>query len=294
MIAPVGETAAPNGVAGEASTDSLDRSRWVGRAEEMRLGEQPEGADNASDETSDTGTEQGQDGNAAPAGERPRSSRRRRGGRNRRRSSAGVDASAEPKDGTGDEAGSAEGASDPTADPMPAQPHDRQTAHEGPIEAVSKPREHRPERRTREDAVVSQGESARAEPRPDGSSAEASMPSERTAPFVHEAPAGEPTPPIRHEAPASEPTAPIRHEAPANEPTPAIKHEAPASEPTAPPRTPADSSAGAGAHQHASEGVQRETNASADTDNRSTPRSEPDAPSPAAAAASDPSDPKSA
>ncbi|WP_296700616.1 ribonuclease E [Thiocapsa sp. UBA6158] len=319
MIAPVGETAGPRpaarpssdetaaqtGAAGETSSDSIERKGPTERAEEARLGAQSEGAENASDETSDTGTEPGQDGNAAPAGERPRSSRRRRGGRNRRRSSAGVDASAETKEGTGDEAGSAEGASNPTADQMPPQPHDRQPAHEGPIEATSKPREFRPERRMREDAVVSQGENARAEPRPDGSSAEASMPSERTTPIVHEAPAGEPTAPIRHEAAASEPTAPIRHEAPASEPTSPIKHQTQASEPTttmprpapvaetAPPQ-PADSPAGAGAHHPASEGFRRETNASADTDDRSTPRPEPVAPAPAAAADSgaDPIEPK--
>jgi ribonuclease E len=184
--------------------------------------------------------------------------------------------SAETKEGTGDEAGSAEGASNPTADQMPGQPQDRQPAHEGPIEAASKPREHRPERRIREDAVVSQGESARAEPRPDGSSAEASTTSERIAPIVHEAPASEPTAPSRQEASASEPTATMPRPAPGAE---------------AAPPAPADSSAGAGAHQHASEGVRRETNASADTDDRSTPRPEPVAP--AVAAASDPVEPKS-
>jgi ribonuclease E len=176
---------------------------------------------------------------------------------------------------------------------MPGQPQDRQPAHEGPIEAASKPCEHRPERRIREDAVVSQGESARAEPRPDGSSAEASMTSERTAPIVHEAPASEPTAPSRHEATASEPTAPSRHEATASEPTATMPRPAPVAE-AAPPR-PADSSVGAGAHQHASEGGRRETKASADTDGRPTPRPEPVMPAPVAAVDSgaDPIEPKS-
>ena len=294
MIAPVGETAgtqpasrpssdehaAQNGATGDTSTDSIEGKRPTERAEEARLGVRSEGAENAPDETSDTDTEQAQDGNAAPAGERPRSSRRRRGGRNRRRSSAGVDTSAETREGAGDESGSAEGASNPTADHMPGQPQDRQPAHEGPIEAASKPCEHRPERRIREDAVVSQGESARAEPRPDGSSAEASMTSERTAPIVHEAPASEPTAPSRHEATASEPTATMPRPAPVAE--------------AAPPR-PADSSVGAGAHQHASEGGRRETKASADTDGRPTPRPEPVMPAPVAAVDSgaDPIEPKS-
>ncbi|HSO84523.1 hypothetical protein [Thiocapsa sp.] len=188
---------------------------------------------------------------------------------------------------------------------MPPQPHDRQPAHEGPIEAVSKPREHRSERRMREVPVVAQGENAREEARPDGSSAEASMPRERTAPIVHEAPASEPSAPRRQEASAIEPTAPVKHEAQASEPTSPIKHETQASEPTttmprpapvaetAPPR-PADSSAGADAHHHASEGVRREINASSDTDDRSTARPEPVAPAPAAAADSgaDPIEPK--
>ncbi|RKT45750.1 ribonuclease E [Thiocapsa rosea] len=231
MIAPVGETAVQNGGAGATSTDSIDRGRPAGRAEDARLGEQPEGTDNASDDTSDPGAEPGQDGNAAPGGERPRSSRRRRGGRNRRRSSAG----AETKEGAGDEGGSTEGASGPTADQMPPQPHDRQPAHAESTETDPKPREHRPDRRVREGAVVAQGESTRAEPRPDGdSSTEASMPSEPTTPIKHEAPASEPTAPIKHEAPSSEPTAPIKHEAPSSEPTAPIKHEAPSSEPTAP------------------------------------------------------------
>lgn len=313
MIAPVGEAAVQTGGAGTAATDSIDRGRPAGRVEEAHLGEQPEGTDNASDDTSDTGSEPGQDGNAAPAGERPRSSRRRRGGRNRRRSSAGTEA----KDGAGDEGGSTEGASDPTADQIPPQSYDRQPAHEGSIEADSKPREHRADRRVREGTVVSQDENPRAEPRPDGSSAEASMPSERntamkqdaesSAPINHEAPASEPSAQVKHEAPASEPSAPVKHEVPASEPAAPIKHEAPASEPTATlprqapvaetaqPRTPADPSAGAGAHRDGTEGVQNERNASAGTDDRSPPRSEPVAPAPAAAAgmASDPIEPKS-
>ncbi|SDW18621.1 ribonuclease E [Thiocapsa roseopersicina] len=290
MIAPVGETAVQNGGAGTASTDSIDRGRPAGRAEEAHLGEHPEGTDNASDDTSDTGTEPGQDGNAAPAGERPRSSRRRRGGRNRRRSSAGSEA----KEGAADEGGSTEGASDPTADPMPPQPHDRPAAHAGSIEAASTPREHRPDRHVREGAVVSQGESTRKEPRPDGSSAEATMPSERTAPIVHEAPAGEPTAPIKHEAPISEPTAPVKHEAPASEPTATTPREAPVAE-TAQPRTPADPPVGAGAHRDGTEGVQSERSASAGTDDRSPPQPEPVAPTPAGGAAttSEPIEPKS-
>ncbi|MFB1488520.1 MULTISPECIES: ribonuclease E [unclassified Thiocapsa] len=316
MIAPVGETVARNGGAGAASTDSIDRRRTTERAQEARLDEQPEGADKALDETSETGAEQAQDGSAAPAGERPRSSRRRRGGRNRRRSSAGT----ETKEGTGDEGGSTEGASDPTADQVPPQPNDRQPAHEGSIEPVSPPPEHRPDPRVREGAVVVQGESNRSEPRPDGSSVEASMPSESTAPIRHETPASESTAPIQHETPASEPTAPIRHETPASEPTAPIRHETPASESTAPirhetpaseptvrmprpapvdetvqPRTPAEESAGAGAQRHGLEAVQRDSDALTVTDDRSPPRPEPVAPEAALAVGpvSDPIEPKS-
>jgi ribonuclease E len=117
------------------------------------------------------------------------------------------------------------------------------------------------------------------------------MPSERNTAMKQDA---ESNAPINHEAPASEPSAPVKHEAPASEPTTTLPRQAPVAE-TAQPRTPADPSAGAGAHRDGTEGVQNERNASAGTDDRSPPRSEPVAPAPAAAAgmASDPIEPKS-
>ncbi|CRI66565.1 hypothetical protein THIOKS12940021 [Thiocapsa sp. KS1] len=242
-----------------------------------------EAVDTSSDESSEDTLDQGQDGEAPPTGERPRSSRRRRGGRNRRRSSANAE--------TRDETGSADGASDTAAEPATEQLQDRKPGHDGAVEPASTPREHRYERPADNGSSALHGESRYAEPQSVGSSIETSAPSERT-------------PPTLHDATASEPSAPITHAAPASEPPIMMPRPTPVAEPSQP-STPSDLATASDTHRHGSESGYREgrvtegngpeNNPLASTEAGSLPSSEHFSPAPAAAAAptSDPVEPRS-
>jgi ribonuclease E len=297
MIAPVSapfvpgpsvaERTAETGVPSAPSTDENDGGRPTDRTEAARLLDQAEAVDTSSDESSEDTLDQGQDGEAQPTGERPRSSRRRRGGRNRRRSSVNAE--------TQDETGSADGVSDSAVEPATEPLQDRKPGHDEAVEPASTPREHRHERRYERPAdngsSALQGEGRHAEPQSAGSSVETSPPSERTPPTMHESPASEPTAAITHAAPASE--------SPIMMPRPAPVAEA------AQPSTRPDLATASDAHRHRSEsgdredrvteGKRTESNASASTEDRSLPSSEPVSPAPAAAAAptSDPVEPRS-
>ncbi|WP_139052838.1 ribonuclease E [Thiocapsa marina] len=321
MVAPGGDNSGPGTAARPATeepaaetraaeatpTESTERRRPAERAEETRTPERAEGVETTSNETPDAGADQGHEGNAPPAGERPRSSRRRRGGRNRRRASAG----AEAKDATAGESGSTDAVSDPhSAQPDSASPADR-SAHEVSSETLSQAREHRSERAARGRAVDSQGDAPSAEPQSAGSGADEPTRSEQSAPVRQEKenPAAEPTASSKQDAAGSQPTVSSSPDTPASEPTTADPHRAPAREPIAPieeaprrtlppammPRpepvaepplssVPSDRTSDADARHHALDRPRPEGNGSrADTDDRATPRPEPLAPGPVAA-----------
>ncbi|WP_296807131.1 ribonuclease E [Thiocapsa sp.] len=302
MIAPVGDApgvesasrpamdvrAAETGEAQTASTESNERRRPAERTEDERSADHTQRAETASNETADVGADHDQDGNTAPAGDRPRSSRRRRGGRNRRRSSAG----AEAKDGAGEDSGSTAVASDPDSTQAPDRAPGHSAAHEASREPVMQPREHH---HGRDGDGALQGVGPSAEPQSGGASPEASVRIEPKAPPRHEAPAGESTASIKPDAPAGEPTTPSTHDAPASERTGPIEQEhrrdeppamMPRPEPVAEPtqaRTPTDRSAEDQTRHHQSSGPRPEANSvSAGTDDRPAPRSEPVASEPVA------------
>jgi ribonuclease E len=194
MIAPGSESSGPTRtwtptlIEGGAETGGQDQAspdRGAGRHPERRAedsterhtsgtrqpthGERAEVPDAVAGDASTGASEQAQDGEAPPTGDRPRSSRRRRGGRNRRRSSANAEtAGAEATEGTTGSDG--DGSEVPPADRRGERPTEQDQAPGDPagrpIERVSEPRHPRPARPIDRAADAGQPDAAHTEPQP--------------------------------------------------------------------------------------------------------------------------------
>jgi ribonuclease E len=163
------------------------------------------------------------EGGTLPAGERPRSSRRRRGGRNRRRSSANSEAREDASN------------SGTTSDQAPNQ--GMETNQERATEPASAPHEHRPSPRADSEPGAVDMEPRPADPRPTGSGTDLSS--------------SEPPPQVKLVAPVTEPapSAQIPHPVPAAEPESQRLHTAaPAQGET--PRTGPDGNGSSGQPPH--------------------------------------------
>jgi ribonuclease E len=243
MVSPIGENVGPvptetpaaaerSSEAGRPDTAPERRPedamhRQGAHARQPTLGDQAEDMDAAPGDASEGASEQRQDGETPPTGDRPRSSRRRRGGRNRRRSSAG----SEPRDAanSSDEAGSetempgseravAQETPDRSSPRPRAQDQDSRATHDQPIEPISEPRDSRFSRGTEQAVATAWSETARPDLQPTVASSDSPA---YTADVSSSAPSPE-SAPVKQET-ASSDAPPIQ----APRPTPAVENTSP-------------------------------------------------------------------